>query len=126
MLRYLVLPSANQHLEIMADPRLKSLRIKTGVLKRTYKETISYQNEATTIQEKIKKMQEDGEDVYYIKKQDGLLQETQSVVVDCQKRLNAAFADVSKLVQEETELEEAEEYIAAKAALEDSKQLVSV
>ncbi|KAA0184576.1 hypothetical protein HAZT_HAZT007660 [Hyalella azteca] len=44
----------------MADPRLKSLRIKTGVLKRTYKETISYQNEAAKIQEKIKKMQEDG------------------------------------------------------------------
>ncbi|XP_018025206.1 tubulin-specific chaperone A-like [Hyalella azteca] len=109
----------------MADPRLKSLRIKTGVLKRTYKETISYQNEAAKIQEKIKKMQEDGEDVFYVKKQDGLLQETQSVIVDCQRRLNIAYADVSKLVQDETELEEAEEYIAAKAALEEAKALAT-
>ena len=44
----------------MADPRIKTLRIKTGVLKRTCKETISYQKDATKIEEKIKKMQEDG------------------------------------------------------------------
>ena len=44
----------------MADPRIKQLRIKTGVLKRSYKEKISYEKEAEQIQEKIKKMQEDG------------------------------------------------------------------
>lgn len=44
----------------MADPRIKTLRIKAGVLKRTYKETLSYQAEAVKIQEKIKKMQDDG------------------------------------------------------------------
>ena len=44
----------------MADPRIKQLRIKTGVVKRTYKEMISYQKEAEQIQEKIKKMQENG------------------------------------------------------------------
>lgn len=37
----------------------------------------------------------------YIKKQDLLLQESNSVVVDCQKRLNAAFADLSTLVENE-------------------------
>lgn len=109
----------------MADPRLKTLRIKTGVVKRTYKETISYQTEAVKIQEKIEKMQKDGEDLFYVKKQDQLLQEANSVVVDCQKRLNTAFADLSSLVENEVELEEAEEYIAAKAILVEAKPHVT-
>lgn len=45
---------------IMADPRIRQLRIKTGVVKRCCKEKISYEKEAEQIQEKIKKMQEEG------------------------------------------------------------------
>ncbi|ROT78976.1 tubulin-specific chaperone A [Penaeus vannamei] len=104
----------------MADPRIKQLRIKTGILKRTYKEKISYEKEAEQIQEKIRKMQEEGQEVYYIKKQDQLLQETQNVIPDTQKRLNAAYHDLKTLVETETELEEAEEYLAAKAVIEES------
>ncbi|XP_066961310.1 tubulin-specific chaperone A [Macrobrachium rosenbergii] len=109
----------------MADPRIKQLRIKTGVLKRTCKEKISYEKEAEQIQEKIKKMQEEGQDVYYIKKQDQLLQETQTVIPDCQKRLNAAYQDLKALVEAETELEEAEEYQAAKTAVEESESHIT-
>ncbi|KAK7082919.1 hypothetical protein SK128_011441 [Halocaridina rubra] len=104
----------------MADPRIKQFRIKTGVLKRTCKEKISYEKEAEQIQEKIAKMQEEGQDVYYIKKQDQLLQETLTVIPDCQKRLNAAYHDLKALVDTETELEEAEEYQAAKVTVEES------
>ncbi|XP_071540482.1 tubulin-specific chaperone A [Panulirus ornatus] len=103
----------------MADPRIKQLRIKTGVLKRCCKEKISYEKEAEQIQDKIKKMQEEGQEVYYIKKQDLLLQETQNVIPDCQKRLNAAYQDLKAIVDAETELEEAEEYQAAKTTIED-------
>lgn len=44
----------------MADPRIRQFRIKTGVLRRCCKEKISYEKEAEQIQEKIKKMQEEG------------------------------------------------------------------
>ena len=44
----------------MSETRLKQIRIKTGVLKRCCKELISYQKEAEQIQEKIKKMQDEG------------------------------------------------------------------
>lgn len=104
----------------MADPRIKQLRIKTGILKRCCKEKISYEKEADQIQDKIKKMQDEGQDVYYIKKQDVLLQETQSVILDCQKRLNTAYQDLKTLVDAESELEEAEEYVAAKTVIEET------
>ncbi len=35
------------------DPRLKSVRIKTGVVKRLAKEKLSYQKEAATLEEKL-------------------------------------------------------------------------
>lgn len=42
-----------------------------------------------------------GQEVYYIKKQDQLLQETQNVIPDTQKRLNAAYHDLKTLVETE-------------------------
>ncbi|KAK8396808.1 hypothetical protein O3P69_005046 [Scylla paramamosain] len=109
----------------MSETRLKQLRIKTGVLKRCCKELISYQKEAEQIQEKIKKMQDEGQEVYYIKKQDLLLQETQNVIPDCQKRFNSAFQDLKTLVDEDKSLEESEEYQAASASLQDTSSHVT-
>ena len=40
----------------MADPRIKQLKIKTGVLKRSGKEKLSYRNEADQQKVKIEKM----------------------------------------------------------------------
>lgn len=45
-----------------------------------------------------------GQEVYYIKKQDQLLQETQNVIPDTQKRLNAAYHDLKTLVETEVTL----------------------
>jgi len=50
----------------MSDPRLKTIRINTGVLKRVCKETQSYQKEVLDIQAKIQKMQAEGEDVWCV------------------------------------------------------------
>jgi len=105
----------------MADPRLKTIRINTGVLKRVCKETQSYQKEVFDIQDKIQKMQAEGEDVYLIKKQDGLLQEAGSVVADCQRRLNQAFGKLTALVEGEQDLSESEEYQNAVAVIDESR-----
>lgn len=110
----------------MADPRIKEMRIKTGVVKRVGKEITMYQKEAQQIKDKIKKMQDEGQEVYYIKKQDGLLQETLSVIPDCQKRFDNAYSELKALIEAETELEEDEIYQAAKLQIEESASLVTV
>ena len=46
----------------MADPRLKQIKIKTGVLKRVGKEKLTYRKEADQQKAKIEKMKEDGKD----------------------------------------------------------------
>ena len=45
---------------VMSDPRLKQLKIKTGVLKRVGKEKLSYREEADQQRVKIEKMKEEG------------------------------------------------------------------
>ena len=50
---------------IMSDPRLKQIKIKTGVLKRVGKEKLSYRKEADQQKEKIEKMKEDNRDEVY-------------------------------------------------------------
>ena len=44
----------------MSDPRMKQLKIKTGVLKRVGKEKLSYRKEADQQKAKIEKMKAEG------------------------------------------------------------------
>jgi len=46
----------------MSDPRIKQIKIKTGVLKRVGKEKLSYRKEADQQKAKIEKMKEEGRD----------------------------------------------------------------
>ncbi|XP_068822179.1 tubulin-specific chaperone A isoform X2 [Capricornis sumatraensis] len=76
----------------MADPRVRQIKIKTGVVKRLVKEKMMYEKEAKQQEEKIEKMKaEDGEN-YAIKKQES-----------------------------EKDLEEAEEYKEARLVLDSVK-----
>ena len=50
------------------DPRLKKLRIQTGVVKRCGKEKLSYRKEADMQKDKIEKMETEGKDEADIKK----------------------------------------------------------
>lgn len=52
----------------MSDPRLKKLKIQTGVVKRCGKEKISYRKEADQQKAKIEKMKLENEDELHIKK----------------------------------------------------------
>ena len=54
----------------MVDSNLpKQLRIKTGSLKRTYKEYLSYEKEEIQQRKKIDKMKADGIDEWTVRKQ---------------------------------------------------------
>ncbi|XP_063819712.1 tubulin-specific chaperone A [Pseudophryne corroboree] len=105
----------------MADPRVRQIKIKTGVVKRLSKEKLMYQKEAKQQEEKIERMKRDGGDEYDIKKQAKVLQESYMMVPDCHRRLEAAHADLSQLLENEKDLEETEEYKDARAMLDSVK-----
>ncbi|XP_004678244.2 PREDICTED: tubulin-specific chaperone A [Condylura cristata] len=105
----------------MADPRVRQIKIKTGVVKRLVKEKVMYEKEAKQQEEKIEKMKaEDGEN-YAIKKQAEILQESRMMIPDCQRRLEAAYTDLLQILENEKELEEAEEYKEARSVLDSVK-----
>ncbi|CAI9167082.1 tubulin-specific chaperone A [Muntiacus reevesi] len=105
----------------MADPRVRQIKIKTGVVKRLVKEKMMYEKEAKQQEEKIEKMKaEDGEN-YAIKKQAEILQESRMMIPDCRRRLEAAHADLLQLLESEKDLEEAEEYKEARLVLDSVK-----
>ncbi|CAI2181663.1 8399_t:CDS:2 [Funneliformis geosporum] len=95
---------------------LRDLKIKTGVVKRLYKEEKSYRKEVENQQKRIDKLTEDGTDEYTIAKQKEVLQESLNMIPDCQNRLKEAHKELQKLLEnkdaswnETEELRQAEE-----------------
>ncbi|XP_068127836.1 tubulin-specific chaperone A [Hyperolius riggenbachi] len=105
----------------MADPRLRQIKIKTGVVKRLSKEKFMYEKEAKQEEEKIERMKTEGGDEYVIKKQIEILHESRMMIPDCHRRLEAAHTDLSQILEIEKELEETEEYKDARAMLDSVK-----
>ncbi|XP_054253879.1 tubulin-specific chaperone A [Indicator indicator] len=106
---------------VMADARLRQIKIKTGVVRRLAKEKCMYEKEAKQQEEKIEKMKAEACDDYGIKKQIEILQESRMMIPDCQRRLEVARADLTQILENEKELEETEDYKAARSILESVK-----
>lgn len=70
----------------MADPRVRQIKIKTGVVKRLAKEKTVYEKEAEQQKTRIQKFKDDGKDEYDIRKQEEVLQEALMMVPDCVRR----------------------------------------
>ncbi|XP_013789842.1 tubulin-specific chaperone A-like [Limulus polyphemus] len=102
----------------MADPRLKQIKIKSGVIKRLSKEKNMYEKEAEQEKRKLEKMKAEGKDEYDIRKQEEVLQESLMMIPDCQKRLNTAYTDLKNVLEAETDISEQEDYQEAKAVLQ--------
>lgn len=109
----------------MADPRLKQITIKTGVLKRLAKEKTVYEREAEAQKKRVERIKEDGQDEHVIKKQEEVLQESLMMLPDCQRRLVKAYDDLNELLRNEEELKDTKEYGNALSVLNDSKPLMS-
>ncbi|EEZ97218.1 tubulin-specific chaperone A [Tribolium castaneum] len=105
----------------MADPRIKTLKIKTGVVKRLAKEKVTYEKEADQQRNRIEKLKREGKDEYDIRKQEEVLQESLMMVPDCQRRLALAFDELNKILASEQDLKELEEYQTALNVLEEAK-----
>ncbi|XP_029371467.1 tubulin-specific chaperone A isoform X2 [Echeneis naucrates] len=54
----------------MADPRIRQIKIKTGIVKRLAKEKVAYITEAKQQEEKIERLKAEAGDDYVIKKQE--------------------------------------------------------
>uniref|UniRef100_A0A2I3S2K6 Tubulin-specific chaperone A n=2 Tax=Pan TaxID=9596 RepID=A0A2I3S2K6_PANTR len=97
-----------------ANPCVRPTKIKTSVVCRSVKEKLTYGKE-------IEKMRaEDGEN-YAIKKQAEILQESQMMIPDCQRRLEAAYLDLQQMLESEKDLEDTEEYKEAHLVLDSVK-----
>uniref|UniRef100_U5EL13 Tubulin-specific chaperone A n=1 Tax=Corethrella appendiculata TaxID=1370023 RepID=U5EL13_9DIPT len=105
----------------MSDPRIKQIKIKTGVVKRLAKEKIVYEKEVETQKSRIEKLKSQGEDDHVLRKQEEVLQESLMMVPDCQRRLIKAFDELTEILKNETELKETEEYIAADTVLKEAQ-----
>jgi len=106
------------------DPvRVKALRIKTGVVKRTGKEKVMYRREADKEKEKIEKMKAEGKDDADIKKMTEVMQESLMMIPDSHRRLEKAYAELKALVDaEEAEMAEAKEFQEAKTVLAEADE----
>jgi len=58
---YRLVTDLNCSKRVMADPRIKTLKIKTGVVKRLTKEKLMYIKETEQQREKVEKLKESGE-----------------------------------------------------------------
>lgn len=105
----------------MTDSRIKVLKIKTGVVKRLTKEKICYEREAVQQRERIQKYKDEGKDEADIKKQSEVLQESVSMISDCQRRLSKAYQELKAILESEQDLKEIEEYTLATQILEEAK-----
>ncbi|XP_019712012.1 tubulin-specific chaperone A [Hippocampus comes] len=105
----------------MADPRIRQIKIKTGVLKRLAKEEASYRTEAKQQEEKIDQLKETGADAFLIKQHMASLQETIMMIPDSRRRMTIAHGDLSQLLEAEEELSESAEYQEAKSLLDSIK-----
>ncbi|XP_069020997.1 tubulin-specific chaperone A [Embiotoca jacksoni] len=105
----------------MADPRIRQIKIKTGIVKRLSKDKIAYLNEARQQEEKVERLKAEDGDHYVIKKQMEVLQEAKMMVPDCHRRLAIAHADLMQLLETEEDLGESQEYKEARNMLDSVK-----
>ncbi|PNF35917.1 Tubulin-specific chaperone A [Cryptotermes secundus] len=105
----------------MEDPRIKTLRIKTGIVKRLTKEKVMYEKDADKQRQRIQKLKDEGKDEHDIRNKDEVLWESLSMVTYCQRQLVKAFDELKILLETEAALSESEEYISAKKILEEAE-----
>ncbi|KAF5899736.1 tubulin-specific chaperone A, partial [Clarias magur] len=106
---------------IMSDPRIRQIKIKTGVVKRLAKEEVLYIKEAKQQEERIERLKAEAGDEYVIKKQMEVLQESRMMIPDCHRRLAMAHADLQQMLEVGLDLEDSEEYKEARSVLDSVK-----
>ncbi|KAM8704924.1 hypothetical protein ACLKA7_009390 [Drosophila subpalustris] len=97
----------------MADPRIRQLVIKTGVVKRLSKEKTVYEKEVNTELARLDKFKSNGADDHVLRKQEEVIQECQMMIPDSKRRLQKEYDVLEKYLQDEQDLKETEAYTKA-------------
>ncbi|XP_023163543.1 tubulin-specific chaperone A [Drosophila hydei] len=108
----------------MADPRIRQLVIKTGVVKRLAKEKTVYEKEVKTEFVRLEKFKTDGADEHVIRKQEEVIQECQMMIPDSKRRLQKEFEVLQKYLQDEQDLKETEAYTKAAEMLSEAEAVL--
>ncbi|KAI9031372.1 tubulin-specific chaperone A-like protein [Hyaloraphidium curvatum] len=99
----------------------KQLRIQNGVVKRLAKEADAYRLEAEQQRARIAGMEAEGRDEHDVRKQKEVLEETEVMIPDTDKRLQVAKAELGTILASslasDPSLVESEEVKAAQALL---------
>lgn len=77
----------------MADPRIRQITIKSGVVKRLAKEKNVYKKEVINEQNRLEKFKGQGADSHVISKQEEVIQECLMMVPDCHRRYVKSYED---------------------------------
>lgn len=105
------IPKQPELLTLKMDPRLRALKIKTGVVKRTGKEKLSYRTEADQQKAKLDKMKAEGKDEHDVRKMDECMQESLMMIPDCHRRLEKASGELKAMIEaERADFGETEEF----------------
>ncbi|XP_069137838.1 tubulin-specific chaperone A-like [Argopecten irradians] len=107
----------------IADPKMKQLKIKTGVVKRITKEKFMYEKESQKEADKVEKMKAEGKDEYDIRKQQEVQEESQQMVPETMGRLRKGLQDLeAHMKQVEGDLKETDEYKLAVTVCEEARK----
>nr|AHG99262.1 beta-tubulin cofactor A [Euplotes focardii] len=87
----------------------RSIKIKTGVLKRSVKDFTYFREEAKQLEEKVDKLKADEVDEYDINKQTQVMQESLDLLPDCKNKIESALEDLKGLVEDYEDTEEYKE-----------------
>ncbi|KAH8359299.1 hypothetical protein KR093_005715 [Drosophila rubida] len=108
----------------MADPRIRQLVIKTGVVKRLAKEKTVYEKEVNTELARLEKFKTDGSDDHVLRKQAEVIEECQMMIPDSKRRLQKEYDVLEKYLQDEQDLKENEAYTKAAEVLSEAKTVL--
>ncbi|XP_016979824.1 tubulin-specific chaperone A [Drosophila rhopaloa] len=105
----------------MADPRIRQLVIKTGVVKRLTKEKSCYQKDVLIEQSRMEKFRGEGADDHVLRKQEEVIQECIMMVPDSKRRLQKEYEVLEKYLNDEQDLKETEAYTKGAEILKAAK-----
>ncbi|KAH8283862.1 hypothetical protein KR054_003765 [Drosophila jambulina] len=108
----------------MADPRIRQLVIKTGVVKRLAKEKSVYEKEVLTEKARMEKFKGEGADDHVLRKQEEVIAECEMMIPDSKRRLQKEFEVLKKYLDDEQDLKETEEYTKASDVLTEAKTVL--
>lgn len=103
---------------------LKQVKIKTGVVTRGQKEYSSYQKEANQLQAKLDQFKAEDADEGKIRQANDALAETLQMLPICKQKLVDGVAGLEAVMTPVEELQEAEEVVAANAAISAAQEFL--